>query len=46
MNAEEYTNLQRVELSHWYYAGKRELVRRWINLARRPTPGDCEGDGG
>lgn len=30
MNAEEYANLERVEREHWYYAGKRELVRRWL----------------
>jgi ubiquinone/menaquinone biosynthesis C-methylase UbiE len=30
MNPQEYTNLARVESTHWYYAGKRELVRRWI----------------
>lgn len=30
MNTDEYTNLGRVEREHWYYAGKRELVRRWL----------------
>ncbi len=30
MNAEEYANLERVEREHWYYAGKRELVRGWL----------------
>ena len=30
MDAAEYTNLVRVEEKHWYYAGKRELVRRWL----------------
>lgn len=30
MNAEEYSNLERVEREHWYYAGKRELVRGWL----------------
>jgi len=40
MNADEYTNLERVEASHWYYAGKRELVRRWILKARAPGPTD------
>ena len=30
MDAAEYTNLTRVEEKHWYYAGKRELVRRWL----------------
>jgi len=30
MNADEYSNLGRVEREHWYYAGKRQLVRGWI----------------
>lgn len=30
MNAGEYSNLERVERLHWYYAGKRQLVRAWI----------------
>lgn len=33
MNAGEYSNLDRVERTHWYYAGKRELVRGWIRRA-------------
>lgn len=33
MNADEYANLDRVERVHWYYAGKRELVRGWIQRA-------------
>ena len=40
MNAEEYANLERVEPTHWYYAGKRELVRRWIGRARPPRRED------
>ena len=31
MNAEEYANLDRVEREHWYYAGKREMVRHWLD---------------
>jgi ubiquinone/menaquinone biosynthesis C-methylase UbiE len=31
MNPEEYQNLARVETIHWFYAGKREIVRYWIN---------------
>src|SRR3989337_208335 len=30
MNAAEYANLDAVERTHWYYAGKRELVRWWL----------------
>lgn len=40
MNAEEYTNLDRVERTHWYYAGKRELVRAWLQRVRAPQPTD------
>jgi len=40
MNAEEYANLERVEPEHWYYAGKREFVRRWINRVRPPRRED------
>jgi SAM-dependent methyltransferase len=31
MNPEEYNNLAKVEQRHWFYAGKREIVRVWIN---------------
>lgn len=31
MNPEEYSNLARVEQQHWFYAGKRKIVRAWIN---------------
>jgi SAM-dependent methyltransferase len=30
MNADEYTKLERVEREHWFYAGKREIVFRWL----------------
>lgn len=45
MNADEYSNLGRVERVHWYYAGKRELVGRWIGrtggLTRESVLLDC-----
>jgi len=34
VDAAEYSNLDRVERDHWYYAGKRELARRWLWRAR------------
>ena len=34
MNDPEYANLEMVERSHWYYAGKRDIVRHWINRCR------------
>ncbi len=40
MNPDEYANLERVEAAHWYYAGKRELVRRWFARLGRPAPDD------
>lgn len=30
MSPEEYSNLEQVEKLHWYYAGKREIVRYWL----------------
>lgn len=30
MNASEYANMEQMEASHWYYAGKREFVREWL----------------
>jgi ubiquinone/menaquinone biosynthesis C-methylase UbiE len=45
MNAAEYANLQQTERTHWYYAGKRELVRYWLGqvatLNRESTLLDC-----
>lgn len=40
MDAAEYANLRQVEERHWYYSGKRELVRRWIERARPLHPDD------
>ena len=40
VDAAEYANLDRVEGSHWYYAGKREFARRWLLRARPPGPED------
>jgi SAM-dependent methyltransferase len=40
MNPDEYANLDRVEQSHWYYAGKREFVRRWLERIKPPGSGD------
>ena len=40
MDAAEYDNLARVERDHWYYAGKRRLVRAGIERVRPPAPTD------
>lgn len=41
MNADEYSNLERVEGEHWYYRGKREIALRWLELARPVGLRDC-----
>jgi len=45
MNADEYSNLGRVEREHWYYAGKRELVCKWFErtggISRESLLLDC-----
>jgi SAM-dependent methyltransferase len=40
MEPAEYANLEAVEAAHWYYAGKRELVRRWLERVRPPRAAD------
>lgn len=40
MNSAEYGILDQVEHRHWYYAGKRELVRAWIQRIRPPGRDD------
>ena len=34
MDAAEYANIAALEAEHWYYSGKRRLVREWIQRAR------------
>jgi SAM-dependent methyltransferase len=31
VNPEEYEKLEQVERKHWFYAGKREIVRHWLS---------------
>jgi len=40
MNAEEYANMEQMEGTHWYYAGKREMVRGWLQRVGPPRPHD------
>jgi ubiquinone/menaquinone biosynthesis C-methylase UbiE len=40
MDTAEYDNLAQVEKRHWYYVGKREFVRRWIERVRPPRSTD------
>ena len=39
MDIAEYANLATIENEHWYYAGKREVVRTWLNRVAPPAPG-------
>jgi SAM-dependent methyltransferase len=38
MNAGEYANLEATERHHWYYAGKREVVRHWLARSVKLDP--------
>ncbi len=40
MNPEEYANIARLEETHWYYAGKRQIARHWLERARPAQPDD------
>lgn len=40
MNADEYANMERMEGTHWYYAGKRIFSREWLRRVRPPAPTD------
>lgn len=46
MNPEEYTNLARIETQHWFYVGKREIVRHWIQRFHPLRPEHCLADCG
>jgi len=45
MNPAEYANIAALERRHWYYAGKRAVVKGWLNRVARLQPGhtllDC-----
>jgi SAM-dependent methyltransferase len=38
MNADEYANLESIERDHWYYAGKRDVVRYWLAQSAKLGP--------
>lgn len=40
VDSAEYDNLAALERDHWYYAGKRRLVRAWIERLRPPSAHD------
>lgn len=46
MNPEEYAKLERIDREHWFYRGKREIVRHWIGRYLSLRPGDLLIDAG
>jgi len=46
VNPEEYTRLAQVERDHWFYRGKRDVVRDWIDRCLPLRRDDLLIDGG
>lgn len=46
MNPEEYEKLDRLDRVHWFYRGKRAIVRHWIGRYAALGPGDLLIDAG
>ena len=46
MNPEEYTSLDQIDREHWFYRGKRAIVRWWITHYLELKPDDLLIDGG
>ncbi|UCG32168.1 MAG: class I SAM-dependent methyltransferase [Phycisphaerales bacterium] len=46
MNPEEYQKLEALDREHWFYAGKRAIVRHWIDRFAALTPDSLLVDGG
>lgn len=46
MNAEEYARLDRIDGQHWFYRGKRAIVRHWIDRYLALGHADLLIDGG
>lgn len=46
MNPEEYAKLDRLDRAHWFYAGKRAIVRHWIDRYITLEPADLLIDAG
>lgn len=40
MNPEEYKRLRNIDETHWFYRGKRDIVRYWIERFIRLSPDD------
>ena len=46
MNPSEYANLERIDRLHWFYRGKRAIVRHWIERFATLKPSDLMVDAG
>jgi SAM-dependent methyltransferase len=46
MNPDEYTKLSRVDREHWFYRGKRAVVRHWVGRFASLQPDDLWVDAG
>lgn len=46
MNPEEYVKLDQLDRTHWFYVGKRKIVRRWIDRYLKLKPDDLLVDAG
>jgi SAM-dependent methyltransferase len=46
MNTDEYAKLDRLDRSHWFYRGKRAIVRTWVDRSLLLQPDDLLIDAG
>ena len=46
MNPDEYTKLNRIDREHWFYTGKRAVVRHWVGRFVSLRPDDLWVDAG
>ncbi len=46
MNPAEYERLERIDRQHWFYCGKRAIVRHWLQRFVRLNAGDLLVDAG
>lgn len=46
MNPSEYERLERIDRQHWFYSGKRAIVRHWLSRYVKLSPGDLLVDAG
>ncbi len=46
MNPAEYERLERIDRQHWFYSGKRAIVRYWLERYASLAPGDLLVDAG